>query len=248
MIKGLILSLQFLTRLPINIEVDFNRENLGRALFFFPLVGGLIGAWVYLFYWGFYKLTGSLEIGAIMGLVAYIFITGGLHLDGLADSCDGFFSNKDRETMLEIMSDSRIGAFGVLALVLIILLKYIVYKNLGPNFLLVVSLSIANSRLVEAYIATSKEPAKDTGMGVLYTRAQAGKYFKASFVVYLLVLFILDPVYIIPLLISLILGELIYIRSFKEIEGFTGDTLGATAELVEPVSILTFLGVINWIL
>ena len=71
-----------------------------------------------------------------------IIVTGGLHLDGLSDTADGFYSYRDKEKILEIMKDSRIGAFGVISIVLDILLKYIILSNLEGNIPLILGLSM----------------------------------------------------------------------------------------------------------
>lgn len=127
MIKGLILTIQFLTRLPINIPVDFNDENIRKSTFFFPFVGILLGAIASLPYILFGKE--NMEIASLLIVILMIFLTGGLHLDGLSDTVDGFFSNKKKKDVLEIMKDSRIGAFGVLSLIILVLFKYVLISN-----------------------------------------------------------------------------------------------------------------------
>ena len=94
MIDGLILSIQFLTRLPIKKSIDFNDENFSKSIFFFSL-GRDYNWWN----WRFVLLhIGFLneDIGSFFALLSMIIVTGGLHLDGLSDTCDGFLSYRDK--------------------------------------------------------------------------------------------------------------------------------------------------------
>ena len=107
MIKGFILAIQFLTRIPINIPVDFNRENLSKTTFFYPLTGMIIGGIAGLVYYLASYI--NKDIASFLAVTTIIIVTGGLHLDGLGDTFDGFLSARDRERILDIMKDSRIG-------------------------------------------------------------------------------------------------------------------------------------------
>ena len=143
MIQGLILSIQFFTRIPINITVDFKEKNIRYCIFFMPLVGAMIGGLGGLTYYliaPYNKL-----IASFITLLITIILTGGLHIDGLADTFDGFLANKDREKTLEIMKDSRIGAFGVLSIVLHVLFMFILIMTIEKAALAMI-LSFSNSR------------------------------------------------------------------------------------------------------
>lgn len=88
MIKGLILSIQFFTRIPINVSIDFNKKNVKYCVFFMPLVGliiGGLGGLIYYFFEPYNKL-----IASFFALLTTIILTGGLHIDGLADTLMGF--------------------------------------------------------------------------------------------------------------------------------------------------------------
>ncbi len=166
MINGLILALQFLTRIPINKAIDFNHENIRRSTYFFPYIGALLGAIAALSYYVLLPLNA--DIASFVTVLMIIVLTGGLHLDGLSDTADGFYSARDKEKMLVIMKDSRIGAFGVISLVLIILFKYIIISNLTQNVGLVLVLSLANSRLVVLIQMAYKKTARPGGLGELF--------------------------------------------------------------------------------
>lgn len=244
MIKGLILALQFFSHIPININVDFNERNIRYSMFFLPLVGGIIGALGGLVY--FFLSPYSKLIGSFLTLLTTILLTGGLHIDGLSDTCDGFMSNRDRERILEIMKDSRIGAFGVLSIVLIILFKFILIYSV-ENFPLVLILSFANSRLVVARLISYKKNARPGGLGDLFHKSNPKNLMIVSSIIYIMILILLDIRYLIPLLITFLAGEYISHISYKKIGGLTGDVYGAIIELGDAISLLSFWGVILWI-
>ncbi|MDR7855777.1 adenosylcobinamide-GDP ribazoletransferase [Tissierella sp.] len=244
MIKGLILSLQFFSRIPININVDFNEKNAKYSVFFLPLVGAIIGGLGGLVYYlisPYNKL-----IASFLALLTTIIATGGLHLDGLSDTCDGFFSNRDKEKALEIMKDSRIGAFGVLSIVLLILFKFILIASIEMLPIAII-LSFANSRLVVARIISYKKSARPGGLGDFFHSSKPEKLMIASAVIYIAILILLDIRYLIPLLITALAGEYISHVSCKKIDGLTGDVYGAIIEIGEAISLLSFWGVMIWI-
>jgi adenosylcobinamide-GDP ribazoletransferase len=245
MIKGLILSLQFLTRIPINIPVDFNEENLRKSTFFFPLVGVILGGLSGLVYYLFSFI--NIELASLLTVIAMIFFTGGLHLDGIADMFDGFMANKDKEITLEIMKDSRIGTFGAVALILIIFSKYIVISNLRLNIPLILILSMANSRIVVGHKMIYKKIARPGGLGDMFHRSNPKKYALSGAVLYIAIILLLKPLYLIPLFTTIVAGEIISSITYKKIDGFTGDIYGATIEIGEIVSLITFMGVSIWI-
>ncbi len=245
MIDGMILAIQFLTRLPINIRVDWTRENLRKSTFFFPFVGLLIGLFAYLVNFLFSKINP--DIGAIFTVLALVFITGGLHLDGLSDTCDGFFSNRDKDQVLEIMKDSRVGAFGVISLVLIIILKYVLVANLAGNAFIFLVFSLGNSRTVQVFNLTFKRPARDSGIGYMFKTSEPGQNTIFGILLYIIVASYFDIKILLPLLINFLFMEALAKYSYGKIGGVTGDVFGAMAELGEVVSLISFMVVDLWI-
>lgn len=245
MIKALILSIQFLTRIPINLNIDFNDENLRRSTFFYPFVGMILGALSFGIYYLFSYI--NKDLASLLTVIAMIVFTGGLHLDGLADTADGFFSNKDKEDMLEIMKDSRLGAFGVIALILIILSKYIIISNIDSFLFPALVLSMGNSRLVTLFQIAFKKNARPGGLGEMISKTRPKIYVLFSGIIYISILSILNIKFLIPLLVSIIVGEMISLYTYKKIGGFTGDIYGASIELTEIISLISFLEVVKWI-
>lgn len=120
--RPILAAFQFLSRFPVKAELDFTPELLKQSVKHYPLVGAAIGLAVW--------LGGTLSAqalpafpAAVLALILWVWLTGGLHLDGWMDSADALLSYRSREKMLEIMKDSRVGAMGVLACVLLLLLK-----------------------------------------------------------------------------------------------------------------------------
>jgi len=121
--RKFLVALTFLTRLPAPIPQNITSEEMGKSSAFFPLVGLILGGILIGLNW----LIGHIWLNPlttnVILLVSLIGLTGGLHLDGLMDTCDGIFSGRQKEHMLEIMKDSSVGAFGILAAVSVLLLK-----------------------------------------------------------------------------------------------------------------------------
>ncbi|MDU5948969.1 MAG: adenosylcobinamide-GDP ribazoletransferase, partial [Paenibacillus macerans] len=120
--QPILAAFQFLTRFPVRAELDFTPELLRRSVRYYPLVGAAVGLSV----WAAAVLSAWLLPplpAAVLALIVWVWVTGGLHLDGWMDTADGLLSYRPREKMLEIMKDSRVGAMGVLACVLLLMLK-----------------------------------------------------------------------------------------------------------------------------
>ena len=245
MIKAFILAIQFLTRIPINIPIDFNKENLRKSILFFPLVGAILGGLSGIIYYLFTFI--NIELAALATVIGMIVLTGGLHLDGLADTFDGFMSNTEREKTLEIMKDSRVGAFGVIALILNILTKYVLISNITSNVPIILILSLGNSRLVLGHKMSYKKIARPGGLGDMFHTSNPKKYFIMSGIIYIAILSLINTIYLIPLLGTMIMSEIITLITYKKIDGFTGDVFGATIEIGEIVSLIIFMEVIKWI-
>ena len=117
------IALQFLTIIPLPFSVRYGEKELGRSLAYFPLAGLALGALLvglnYLF-----SLVLPRGVVDLLLVTALAVVTGVLHLDGLADVCDGLAARGDRERFLRVMKDSDIGAAGAVGLVLALLLKY----------------------------------------------------------------------------------------------------------------------------
>lgn len=246
MLKAFILMLQFFTRLPINKQIDMEDKTLSRGAFFFPFVGMIVGGIATLVYWIFSFINRDFaSIAAVFGI---IFVTGGLHVDGLSDTADGFFSARTRERVLEIMKDSRVGTFGVIAIVFDILIKYSIIKNMLPNIAIpALIFSCAIGRTSAAMLINFGKNARPGGLGDMFSSNAAKGYFISSSVILLIIGFIfLGTGFIATMLIALLTALMLMNFSYKIIDGLTGDVYGACIELSEIAALLGFMVVSQW--
>ena len=134
-VRGLILALQFLTRLPTPRVPDFRPEDLAASAAWFPVVGAAVGVVV-----AAALVAGAFVdpwLGALAGLMVWVWITGALHLDGLADLADALgAAHRDPQRVLEVLRDPHVGTFGVVAIVLVLAAKLVllavVARQLAP--------------------------------------------------------------------------------------------------------------------
>lgn len=153
--------LSFFTRLPVPY-VEYEEKLYIKGIKTIPFVGIVLGLILYLV--SFLTFWMDPEVSAVVLLMTYIFMTGGLHLDGLADTCDGVFSGRDRERMLEIMKDSRIGSFGVLSMLFFFIFYAVMYQFLPREALLILPVIGKSAPLISASLADYARP---SGMGQL---------------------------------------------------------------------------------
>ena len=133
--KRFLIALQFLTRIRVARNLEIEEEELGGSAVFFPLVGFIIGLILATLAFGGSTLFSSLTVAVLITAGEGI-LTGGLHLDGYMDACDGIFSGRPRERMLEIMKDSRVGSMGVIGLFILLALKITLLSELPVEVLI----------------------------------------------------------------------------------------------------------------
>ena len=236
--KGFFVGLQFLTRLKIVNQTEWKVEDFGASVTYFPLVGLVIGA----FMWAFYSLAYSYIPVSLLMLMLVIFeflFTGGLHADGFMDTCDGLFSGRDRERKLEIMKDSRVGSNGVVGFVFLTLLKWQLLVNL-PIY--VVPLVLVSMPLLSRYtmvISIQKFPyARPEGIGKFFAD-NAPKYaLPVATLLALLPILYYEWLYVYLFAIALLVNLILNSYVTKHLGGTTGDTYGFVCELSEIFIIL----------
>lgn len=243
-LKSFFTGIQFLTRLPTP-TFQFKGEYFAQALLYFPLIGLVIaliltGADILLL-----NLFNPAIAGALL-LFIYILITGGLHLDGLIDTIDGFFSNRSREKILEIMKDSRVGAHGVTGVVIFLLLKYSIYQSLGTVISYIALLQVfVLSRWAMVLLIQCFPYIRPEGLGKLYqeqSSAKLNKQFWGSAVLAFLLTLFLEWKIGIVLIIAITTATWIYgSKIVKIVGGLTGDTYGACTELMEVLGLIVVL-------
>lgn len=210
---------------------------------FFPLVGLIIGGLQWVVCWVLIKIL-PVNIVVIFVLLTGIFITGGLHIDGLGDTCDGFFSFKSKERIIEIMKDSRVGTYSCIAIIIDLLLRYASYHNLVlSNYSLAIIAAPVTAKTVYIFMFYIGKQAKAAGTGNLFIGNVGKKELTTALLLGLIInslmLGIADAFIITAT--SVIITFLFNKFCENKIGGLTGDTLGANNELVELlVLILTF--------
>ena len=261
--KGLILLFKFMTRLPIPVNPEFNSKELGKSMKFFPIVGMVIGIILYVIYIIGAKFILSSYLLATVVVLSEVVLTGGLHLDGLADTFDGIFSYRSKQKMLEIMKDSRLGTNGGIALILYFLLKILLIAGIkdsgfgvagslfglqdatGAVILITPIIARINPVLNCAFspYAKASGSAKDfvecTDKNGVLIAVALGLVFSA--VIGCGILRVLNPVHLINITaITMVLGLYFAKLMERKIGGITGDTLGAVLELSEIIVLFGF--------
>lgn len=228
---------RFLTILPVNWKSEKDIQNLPLSLYFFPIVGLLAGILVA----GFSFLLGyflNQTVVAAIAVVLLIAVSGGLHMDGLADSFDGLLSSRDRQKTLTIMRDSRIGVMGVLAVISIFCLKWSVLSSLEQSHLVSALILMGFSGRVSMLISMAVlNYVRSEGLGSPFLDEKGNNIKKAAVTGscwYIFCLFIFP----LPLVVFSFLATLLTVTLFswyckRKIGGYTGDTLGGTCELTE---------------
>ena len=241
-------ALMFYTRIPCPKWVDHSAEYLDRCTKYFPLIGWLVGATTVGVLWLSMTMF-PVSISVVLSIGAGILLTGAFHEDGFADVCDGFGGGWTKVKILEIMKDSRIGAYGVVGLVLMLLLKYTVLTFIVgelPVWLL-------------SWTIISAHTLSRTGAVVMiffgnYAREDASSKVRPvakrlSFSDFLITLFLgLTPLAAFYnfwyLLIVVPIGVTVaWLWRYynKWINGYTGDCLGATQQVLEVVVYLSII-------
>ncbi len=233
-------ALGFLTIFPTPRKAGLRALSSGAA--WYPFVGliiGLVAGAAYLTFNIFFNGT----IAAALTLLIWVLLTGGLHLDGLADSCDGLFAALSQERRLEIMRDPRPGAFGVIGLVLVLLTKFAIISALStqPVFASLFPFLLATTvaRWLILPVARMRR-ARTSGLG---------SDFAAGIKVRTLLLAALLPVGLVALgdlraiaalLLALFIVSVIVRAAYVRLGGISGDVLGALVELSEVAILLAF--------
>ncbi len=252
-LRDLSLAIRFLTIFPIasfplsnNSNQDEEEglvENFANSMAFFPLVGMLIGVSLVVLRRIFYYLPVSPLVGDTLVLIVWIWLSGGLHLDGFADSIDGFSGGHNKEEILNIMKDSATGAKGVVALVSLLLLKFVLLVEM-PLFLkdAVLFFTPTVGRWSMVIAAFLGKPARlKNSMGKLFMDYVGWREVIFASLTLAVVGILLFRLYFIPLVIIGI-GIVLLILKYchKRINGISGDVLGAINEIVEVFILLTF--------
>jgi len=238
--RGLITALRTLTVLRVPGR---DAVSMASALPWFPLVGLLIGGVVGVAFTGLWYYLHWAAGAAVLTVLISTLLTGGLHLDGFADTVDGWRGGRTRERRLEIMKDSRIGAMGALALVLALLLQVVALTHLADaahRAMRLLPLAFILSRLVMALLAVSLPYARaEGGTAELFVKGARGWHFIAALLLAALLCgAIAGAVGLVAVIATVLLTLALRRWMRKNFGGVTGDLLGCACVTVETVLLL----------
>jgi adenosylcobinamide-GDP ribazoletransferase len=234
-IRLLLTAVQYFTRIRVPAWVGHAQEQLAGAVRYFPVVGLIVGASGAATLWLAAQVLPA-PLPAILATVVTVLMTGAIHEDGLADTCDGLGGGATRERALEIMKDPRIGAFGAIALILMLLLK-ISALSVMPVWTAMAALVSAHafSRFCAVLVSFAGRyvgSAERSRAAPVVQRVTIGDVLIAA-VFGLPALVLCGRAAIIAVVVALVLLGLLFRWCVQRIGGYTGDTLGAAQQITE---------------
>lgn len=243
--KRFILILQFLTRIPININLGFD-EEFHKSITYFPLVGFVLGILLY--------LIGIVSnflfdpfLSSIIITLSLVILTGGLHIDGLGDTFDAIYSYRNKDKMLEIMKDSRLGTNSLLAIMFLLLLKMaFIYSIINQGLLWLIIFMPIVGRLGVILLMYKTVSPRENGMGNLFIGKASTSIFLIAILYTALICVILSKFIfessniitikvLITILVVFLFNYIFKKHIYNKIDGITGDILGCSIELGELI-------------
>jgi adenosylcobinamide-GDP ribazoletransferase len=243
-------ALMFYTRIPCPKWVTHDAAYLNKATRYFPVMGWIVGGATALVFYGAEYLF-NIPVALVLSMITDIFITGAFHEDGFADVCDGFGGGWTKEKILDIMKDSRVGAYGAIGIAMLLLLKYMLLLSVNTFDLWMVLLAAHSfSRLCAVLIVSTSiyvRESDDAKAKPLAKSITIKEIVPAVIFGIAPLLFFMD-VKVFLLLPLPLLGTL-YLRYYfhKWIGGYTGDCLGATQQVTELLFYLSVIAVWKFI-
>lgn len=243
--RAFLTAISVLTILPLNRNRAVSEQDLARSVVYFPLVGLFIGFLLMAVTLWLSPILSPGPLAAVL-LVMSMLLTGGLHLDGLADLCDGLAAGGDRERILSVMKDSHVGAFGVMGLVIVLLLKYSLFHEvIRQGWLRSFLIMGVLSRWAMVLAAFSGRYAREEGTARPFIGQIRWPWFIGSTAITVGSAWMIFKGPGLLALSSVFLFVLLFLYYLKlKIGGLTGDALGALNEVIE-VLVLLFIFTTN---
>lgn len=233
-------ALAFLTRLPVGPDEPMPPNGLAATMRAFPLTGVVVGGFAGLVQWATADALGPV-LAALLAVAGAVWLTGGLHEDGLADTADGFGGRGGRSKRLEVMRDSRIGTYGVLALGLCLAVRVAALASLLPGGAGLAALVAAGalSRAVMPLTMRLLPPARADGLGFGAGKPKPGTVLTAVVLALAVALLCLGvKVGLLATVAAFIAMAWLNRAAERQLGGYTGDTLGAVQQAVEAAVLL----------
>jgi len=244
-IRALLLAFTFLTRIPMPTITGYQAEDSSRALYYFPLVGACMG----LLLCGITTVFASHPLlTAALVLTIWVLMTGGLHLDGLADSSDAWLGGLgDRDRTLKIMKDPRCGTAAILSINCLMLIKFsalvtfLQSNTLSSSTLMLLMVPLILGRCAPLVLALTTHYANPEGLAKPFIdHAQPFAILNALILTWLFTLLLCGfSAFMIIMFVNTLLFLVIRQLMIQRLGGYTGDTIGATIEITEASTLMT---------
>ncbi len=237
-------AVKFLTVIPVPAQVCGGEDGLSKSALFFPLVGLLTGIAISVLYHLLLLFLPHIP-SVCIAVLAMSWISGGLHIDGVADSADGFLSGAPKERAMEIMKDSRTGALGAFAMISVVTVKIsalvVIPQEMVATAIIVASVA-GRGAMTIAISIFKYVTANGTGLGTLFSNGRSGiSAFISVLIVSVISLGFLGFAGFLVIAVYLFATLLFGAYSTKKIGGMTGDTYGALCEITEALVLLVMV-------
>lgn len=243
--SSFVFALQHLTRIHL-CDVAFDERNLGRSGMFFPLVGIILGAILVVVDRLAVLLFPPAAVAAAV-VVGLVLLTGGIHLDGFMDTVDGVFSGRPRERKLEIMRDSRVGAFGALAVFCLLLFKFALLTGLaGTGRYMAFIMMAVFGRWAMTYAIARFPYARAEGMGTPHSRYTGSFELGVASLTAVAAAAAGGPGGIIIFFVSAAAAHIFCVYIKNILGGLTGDTYGALNEILEVFVLALYIPLVKY--
>lgn len=236
---SIIAAFQFLTISPTLIKRMFTSQEMGRAVGWFPLVGVVFGLLLYGVNFAA-QLIFPTSVSAALTLFAWVVFTRAFHLDGFMDTCDGLFGGWTPERRLEIMKDSRMGAFGVAGGILALITEYSALSS-STNLFAAIMLATTLGRWASPLVIYAFPYAREDGLGIEMKRNVSIKeVIIATLIAGITAWSVSSWMGFILMLCTAVAGFLVAFYAMRLLSGLTGDIYGTVTTLIEMLVLVLF--------
>lgn len=246
-IKRFLLTLGFMTRIPVNVDLgEVKDEDMHKGFLYYPVVGLIIGLVDLLVYMIVIQIL-PVTFGIIFALLTNYCVTGAFHLDGLSDTADGIYSARTRERMLEIMKDSRIGTNGAIAMCFDIMLKFcgLAAFDVDQIPLMILLMPIAGKMVQGAIVYKAVYP-RETGIGIYVGTVSLGTVI-GTMILGLVAMVAAFSFWGLGIYAVLFVFAYLFRKYIEgKIGGITGDIMGAGSELSEVMLLMVVLVIVRF--